>query len=135
MLDHSKHVDIISGKRNGLVPAIIRTVTGCLTPFYRLAVGLRNRRFDREIGSKDSQLIRRAEIPVVSVGNITTGGTGKTPMVIWFAQQLRLRGIRVCLISRGYEVKVVETTKRSRWNIDSPMSLIFRIPIGFACPR
>ena len=41
-------------------------------------------------------------MPVISVGNITLGGTGKTPMVEWIARWYRRRGVRVTLISRGY---------------------------------
>jgi tetraacyldisaccharide 4'-kinase len=40
--------------------------------------------------------------PVVSVGNITLGGTGKTPMVIYLAQLLQQRGLRAAVLSRGY---------------------------------
>ncbi|GIV53806.1 MAG: tetraacyldisaccharide 4'-kinase [Candidatus Kapaibacterium sp.] len=46
--------------------------------------------------------VRRLPIPVVSVGNITTGGTGKTPMVIALAQMLATSGVRVAVVSRGY---------------------------------
>ncbi len=45
---------------------------------------------------------RRLPKPVVSVGNITVGGTGKTPFVIWLAQQLSAKGKRVAILSRGY---------------------------------
>src|SRR6185436_20114046 len=41
-------------------------------------------------------------IPVISVGNITTGGTGKTPLVEWIARKLADRGHRVCVLTRGY---------------------------------
>jgi len=44
----------------------------------------------------------RALAPVVSVGNLTLGGTGKTPMVEWIARWFRRRGIRVAILSRGY---------------------------------
>jgi tetraacyldisaccharide 4'-kinase len=40
--------------------------------------------------------------PVISVGNITVGGTGKTPMVIWLAERLLGEGKRVAILSRGY---------------------------------
>ncbi|HEX6190147.1 MAG TPA: tetraacyldisaccharide 4'-kinase [Pyrinomonadaceae bacterium] len=41
-------------------------------------------------------------VPVISVGNITTGGTGKTPLVEWIAGRLAGRGHRVCVLTRGY---------------------------------
>lgn len=44
----------------------------------------------------------RLPIPVISVGNITTGGTGKTPCVEWVARHLRNLGFRVAILSRGY---------------------------------
>ena len=40
--------------------------------------------------------------PVISVGNITTGGTGKTPLVEWVAKTLAARGRKVCILTRGY---------------------------------
>jgi tetraacyldisaccharide 4'-kinase len=66
---------------------------------YAAAVGWRNRRFDR------GTAVERASVPVVSVGNLTLGGTGKTPLVEWLAHWFASRGVRVVLVSRGYGAK------------------------------
>ena len=49
-------------------------------------------------------LLRRTRVPapVIVVGNITVGGTGKTPLVVWMAQLLRTHGYRPGIITRGY---------------------------------
>jgi tetraacyldisaccharide 4'-kinase len=51
----------------------------------------------------------RISVPVVVVGNITVGGTGKTPITIWLAQELKIRGHNPAIVSRGYGGKVGAT--------------------------
>ena len=63
---------------------------------YGLAVAWRNRRFDRGVG------VRRLECPVVSIGNLTAGGTGKTQMVADVAQRLARLGASPIVALRGY---------------------------------
>jgi tetraacyldisaccharide 4'-kinase len=66
-----------------------------LVPLYRLALEFRELRL----------LIapsRRLRFPVVSIGNLSTGGAGKTPLAIALAQALSARGLRVDVLSRGY---------------------------------
>src|SRR5712692_3986751 len=46
--------------------------------------------------------VHKAGAPVISVGNITTGGTGKTPLVEWIARAVASEGKRVCILTRGY---------------------------------
>ena len=68
-----------------------------LSWLYAVLVGLRRFLYDRGILSS-----HRAAAPVVVVGNITAGGTGKTPVVLWLVENLRARGLRPGIVSRGY---------------------------------
>jgi tetraacyldisaccharide 4'-kinase len=47
----------------------------------------------------------KAPVPVIVVGNITIGGTGKTPLILWMIDHCRARGLRVGVVSRGYGAK------------------------------
>jgi tetraacyldisaccharide 4'-kinase len=68
-----------------------------LTGLYGAAAALRNTLFDRGVLSS-----LRLERPVVSVGNLSVGGSGKTPFVIALGELLKARGIRFDVLSRGY---------------------------------
>ncbi|MFO0936099.1 MAG: tetraacyldisaccharide 4'-kinase [Gemmataceae bacterium] len=79
------------------LPLPVRWFLRLLSLPYGLVVRFRNFAFDR--GWKQSI---RVDVPVVSIGNLTLGGTGKTPCVEYVADFLRQRGHQVCLLSRGY---------------------------------
>lgn len=95
--------------REGATGAGTVAATTALAPAeaaFRLAVAVRNAWHDR----------RRPEpapLPVVSVGNLTVGGTGKTPVVRWLRDWLAGRGARVAVVSRGYGGD--ETALYRRW--------------------
>ncbi|KSJ75278.1 tetraacyldisaccharide 4'-kinase [Pseudomonas aeruginosa] len=61
----------------------------------------------------------RAPLPVLVVGNITVGGTGKTPMILWMIEHCRARGLRVGVISRGYGARPPTTPWRVRAEQDA----------------
>jgi tetraacyldisaccharide 4'-kinase len=89
--------DLVSGRRRGLGPTLARLGLSAASVPYGAAVRLRNRVFDA--GWKRQH---RAGVPVVSVGNLTLGGTGKTPCVEYLARFYRSRDVRVAILSRGY---------------------------------
>lgn len=68
-----------------------------LEALYRLVVQRKRQRFLAGVGE-----IYRAPVPVLVVGNITVGGTGKTPLILWLIEHCRRRGLRVGVVSRGY---------------------------------
>jgi tetraacyldisaccharide 4'-kinase len=57
---------------------------------------------------------RKLGCPVVSIGNITVGGTGKTPMILWLIEHCRARGLRVGVVSRGYGARPSQLPWRVR---------------------
>ena len=67
-------------------PCYMAAVIGFRSLLYRM--GLRHR--------------VRMKVPVVVVGNLTVGGTGKTPLVAWLSMKLSAVGMRVAIVSRGY---------------------------------
>jgi tetraacyldisaccharide 4'-kinase len=100
---HQDLLSIVSGERKGFIASAARVALSFLTPIYRIGFWFRNRKFDADPSS-----IEKVDVPVISIGNLTTGGTGKTPMVIWMSQFLRQHDLRVVIVSRGYGAKKVD---------------------------
>lgn len=82
--------------------------------FFRLGVAVRDRRYRPGSGR-----VRRASIPVISIGNLSVGGTGKTPLAAWVVRALARGGGRPVLVSRGYGRD--ELLLHRRWNPDVPV--------------
>jgi len=87
----------MSGKRGDPIAMVVRVVLRMASVPYGIVVRRRNHNYDRQVAD-----IQRCDVPVISVGNLTTGGTGKTPIVCLLAKRLRERGLRVAIVSRGY---------------------------------
>jgi tetraacyldisaccharide 4'-kinase len=82
----------------GLPPGpVVRAGAAAASRFYGLGAGLR-----RSLYARGWLRVRKLPAPVVSVGNLTVGGTGKTPVVACLARLWSDRGRRVAILSRGY---------------------------------
>ncbi len=102
MINPATFRDIVSGRRRTAAATAIRCGLRVAETPYRWAVQLRNRHYDRRSPT-------RLDVPVISVGNLTVGGTGKTPTVAWLAHGKL-------------------TTKPWNWPLDFPMSPMSSTP-------
>lgn len=101
-------VDVILGRRTGVRASLLRAFLHALSLLYEDLVQLRLYLYRRRILRE-----RTLGCLVISIGNLTVGGTGKTPIVEKFAKALRAGGRRVAILSRGY--KSVAPTRRTWW--------------------
>lgn len=79
------------------LPWLVRTVLYPLSRVYGRCVTLR-----KSVYARGWLKTKRLNATVISVGNLTVGGTGKTPMVLWLAQKFVSEGKNVAILSRGY---------------------------------
>lgn len=97
MLRASAFRELVSGSRRGMGPALARGALRVVEVPYAAAMRLRNGFYDHGL-----RRVFRPPAFVVSVGNLTLGGTGKTPLVEWLVKRLAASGATPAIISRGY---------------------------------
>lgn len=85
--------DQASSRREGPLPLWVGRI---VEPLYAAAIGSRNRRYDAGRG------VTHLDVPVISVGNLSVGGTGKSPMVAHLVALLLQDGFAPCIAMRGY---------------------------------
>jgi len=91
------YFETISGKQSGFGAAVVRGMLRVCSVPYGVVTRLRNVAFD--VGILRSHAV---DVPVLSIGNVTTGGTGKTPTVAWLVQTLVGLERYPAIVSRGY---------------------------------
>ncbi len=103
-------IDVILGRRQGARASILRGILYGLSFIYERIVQLRLYLYRKRILRE-----RTLGCLVISIGNLTVGGTGKTPIVEKFARALQSGGRRVAILSRGYK-SVPKPSRRTFWN-------------------
>lgn len=93
-------IEVIFEERHGFWPNVVRAVLFILSKLFHAAVNVRRWLYNMRI-LRDKTL----GVQVIAVGNLTVGGTGKTPVVEKFARELRDAGRNVAILSRGYRSK------------------------------
>jgi tetraacyldisaccharide 4'-kinase len=83
---------VIRGEQNGWLPSLVLGVLALLEQVYRLVLSV----------SLAVNKRRSLPVPVISVGNLTVGGTGKTPLIVWLARELQAAGFKTAILTRGY---------------------------------
>lgn len=96
---------IISGQITGPGAALVRGILSILSVPYGLAVRVRN-----SLYASGLLRTRQVAVPVICVGNLTTGGTGKTPLVAWLAGTARDKGMSAAILTRGYRTDAAGLT-------------------------
>ena len=91
------YLSILSGQQRGIIAAIVKSTLSAFTLPYLAVLNTRNTLYKKGI-------VRSSRLPVkvISIGNITTGGTGKTPLVEFSVKYIIESGRKVAVLSRGY---------------------------------
>ena len=121
--------EILSGRERSFVAALIRSGFLQLSWLYSAGMTLRNLAYRLHILP-----IYRVSVPVISLGNITTGGTGKTPLAAWISHWLLNAGCKPGLISRGY--RSIETQSSGSQSMSSsPAANDEKLVLDRLCPN
>src|SRR5215472_4319925 len=91
-------IDVVLERRHGIRASVLRGVLYALSFIYERLVQLRLWLYRKRLWRE-----RTLGCLVISIGNLTVGGTGKTPVVEKFARALQIGGRRVAILSRGYK--------------------------------
>lgn len=100
-------LEVIFEQRRGKRAALLRGTLLGLSKLFALAVKLRRKLYDWRL-FRD----RALGVQIIAIGNLTVGGTGKTPVVEKFARELKNQGRNVAILSRGYRSRPEPWTRR-----------------------
>ncbi|MBN1507475.1 MAG: tetraacyldisaccharide 4'-kinase [Sedimentisphaerales bacterium] len=99
-MNQEAYRNLVSGHTSGPRAIFLRLLLVLLSWPYSLVVHMRNSLYSRGLFRA-----RRVSATVISVGNLTVGGTGKTPLVVWLCRVLRRQQRRCAVLTRGYKTR------------------------------
>ncbi|MBN2591348.1 MAG: tetraacyldisaccharide 4'-kinase [Sedimentisphaerales bacterium] len=132
-MNHNSYIKLISGQTKGFWAGLVYIIFIGISKIYSAIIRLRNILYDKHIFK-----IHRTKAVVISIGNITAGGTGKTPLVAWLCNQIqtnlrhktkdqRLNEYNLAILTRGY--KTTQNSKLKTQNyVDEPALLAENCP-------
>ncbi len=97
-MNQDSYRNLIAGRNNSFGKRMLRMLLGAVSVVYAGGVAIRNLCYDKRWLKS-----RAAKVPVISIGNLTTGGTGKTPLVVWLCEILRTSDRKCAVLTRGYK--------------------------------
>ena len=97
---------LVSGRIKGWTATMLRTALAIAAKIYSSIIRLRNLLYDKNILKT-----HRSKTVVISIGNITLGGTGKTPLVVWLCNYLHQQNLSCAVLTRGYKTHTKRNTK------------------------
>jgi len=104
-VDHKTFHDLVSGKTQGFIPSLIRGLLRVAAKAYGLAISCRTSLYRHGVLPSYT-----APCPVICIGNLTTGGTGKTPLVAWLCRHLsKEKKLSIAVLTRGYKSSHTQT--------------------------
>ncbi len=115
------HRRLISGQSSGIGAFLLRALLRIASVAYSVVVRLRN-----SLYSKGWLRAHRVDATVICIGNITVGGTGKTPLVVWLCEQMAPR-FRCAILTRGYKA-TRNSIAGTRHQADEPAMLAESCP-------
>src|ERR1041385_897529 len=114
-------IRVMSGDDRSPAAIGLRGLLAVIEPVYAKFMTLRNWAYSRHIFQ--SHPLPR---PTISVGNLITGGTGKTPIVRWLAEEFIARGMRPAVLMRGYRSDKTRSEEHTS-ELQSRLHLVCRL--------
>jgi tetraacyldisaccharide 4'-kinase len=110
-MNQERFKKLVSGQSTGVIASVLRLLLNVAAVFYGVGIRLRNWLYGGEQAKSYAVTAAglvisdrtQAAVPVISVGNITVGGTGKTPLVIWLCNLFREQDVNCAILTRGYK--------------------------------